>query len=239
MSARIERITIENYRSIGSKYNSIYMSDDVIAIVGKNGSGKSNIISALSGLQFFSQEDHATLNDYNLFLANEATTRPDVKISFQISMKPEDYKCIVPETLQNSLHDEKIRLDFFRYNSWGYFMHFQADAEETDKTPCIFTKIMDSDEKLVEYVTLLHSALKNDSISPNNGDRDKHAGILYWCEHWNHLHSQMDYDWIRSHYRNEISEDKINYIRERYNAKMKEFATVLPKIVIYKIYCCK
>ena len=208
------------------------MSDDVIAIVGKNGSGKSNIIRALSGLQFFSLENHNTLSDFNAFCRTGATP-PDVEISFVISMQPEDYQDIVPESLRNGLHDEKIRLVFFRYNSWGFFMRFQSDTEETDKTPCIFTKILNADEKLVDYFSLLQRALKNDTNSPNNNDRDIHAGILYWSEHWDHLHSWSDYNWIRNHYHNVISNDKIRYIEERYNAKMKEFGAILPKIFIY------
>ena len=90
MSARIEKITIENYRSFGSNNNSIFMSDDVIAIVGKNGSGKSNILAALDRLQLFGAENQETLENHNRFLLNDEKPGPEVKISIVVSVSPED-----------------------------------------------------------------------------------------------------------------------------------------------------
>ena len=42
---RYEKIIIKNYKSIGDTDNEINFNDDIITIVGKNESGKSNIIN--------------------------------------------------------------------------------------------------------------------------------------------------------------------------------------------------
>ena len=49
---RILNVTINNYKSIGTQKNNLILEDDVTALIGKNDSGKSNVLEILGAISF-------------------------------------------------------------------------------------------------------------------------------------------------------------------------------------------
>ena len=49
---RISSVIINNYKSIGTQKNTLLLEDDVTALIGKNDSGKSNVLEILGGISF-------------------------------------------------------------------------------------------------------------------------------------------------------------------------------------------
>ncbi len=49
---RISNVTINNYKSIGTQKNNLILEDDVTALIGKNDSGKSNVLEILGAISF-------------------------------------------------------------------------------------------------------------------------------------------------------------------------------------------
>ncbi len=60
---RISNVVINNYKSIGSKKNNLSLENDVTALIGKNDSGKSNVIEILGAISF----SHYILDDFFKF----------------------------------------------------------------------------------------------------------------------------------------------------------------------------
>ena len=49
---RVSSVIINNYKSIGTVKNILLLEDDVTALIGKNDSGKSNVLEILGGISF-------------------------------------------------------------------------------------------------------------------------------------------------------------------------------------------
>lgn len=60
---RISSVIINNYKSIGTQKNALLLEDDVTALIGKNDSGKSNVLEILGAISF----SHYILEDFYKF----------------------------------------------------------------------------------------------------------------------------------------------------------------------------
>lgn len=60
---RISSVIINNYKSIGNQKNTLLLEDDVTALIGKNDSGKSNVLEILGAISF----SHYILEDFYKF----------------------------------------------------------------------------------------------------------------------------------------------------------------------------
>ena len=60
---RISSVIINNYKSIGTQKNTLLLEDDVTALIGKNDSGKSNVLEVLGAISF----SHYILDDFYKF----------------------------------------------------------------------------------------------------------------------------------------------------------------------------
>ncbi len=45
----VSEITINNYKSLSNEKNRLFLQRDVTALIGKNESGKSNVLNAMNG----------------------------------------------------------------------------------------------------------------------------------------------------------------------------------------------
>lgn len=69
---RVSSVIINNYKSIGTVKNTLLLEDDVTALIGKNDSGKSNVLEILGGISF----SHYILDEFYKFnnkIDNEET----------------------------------------------------------------------------------------------------------------------------------------------------------------------
>ena len=78
---RISSVIINNYKSIGTQKNALLLEDDVTALIGKNDSGKSNVLEILGAISF----SHYILEDFykfnNSFLDGELSLVVELKFT--------------------------------------------------------------------------------------------------------------------------------------------------------------
>ena len=76
---RVSSVVINNYKSIETVKNTLLLEDDVTALIGKNDSGKSNVLEILGGISF----SHYILDEFYKF-SNGA---PEKEVSLVVELK--------------------------------------------------------------------------------------------------------------------------------------------------------
>ena len=91
---RVSSVIINNYKSIGTVKNTLLLEDDVTALIGKNDSGKSNVLEILGGISF----SHYILDEFYKFnnkIENEETSLiVELKFTQKESTVLKEYKNI-------------------------------------------------------------------------------------------------------------------------------------------------
>lgn len=222
---RFERITIENFKSLGSENNSIFMSSDIIALVGKNESGKSNILAALNGLAFFNQSHTNIFNNANRYIEDA-----QVKIIVQVKIAPKDYlqlssEIALPET------EETIDFVFYQVAHDSIFMDFIPHNDSDTDT--YFSKILRSNEKLATFFERVRGKLNTDRSTHGN-DEAHFCALKHWANHWDKTYWRITrLEWLRR-YTNTFTDDEIRDIHKIYNEICNAFWAIMPSIVCYK-----
>ncbi|WP_054637791.1 AAA family ATPase [Thalassobacillus sp. C254] len=80
----IESVKINNFKSIGNKKNILELNQDLIAIIGKNETGKSNILEAVGKLPQVGKPNANYFNNRNL------NRQEDICVSIRMSSRKED-----------------------------------------------------------------------------------------------------------------------------------------------------
>ena len=91
---KLHSVELMNYRSIGVDHNEIIIEPNITAVIGKNESGKSNVLSGLSGILFRNKMT-------NVFAENNVNRNSDNgKIVYTITLKalPDEAQCLQEET---------------------------------------------------------------------------------------------------------------------------------------------
>lgn len=83
---KIIYITINNYKSIGNYKNTLYLDPGTTALIGKNESGKSNILDAIGNLPYF-DKPNKTYYKYKKRSANDSGDSITVVIGLQLDEK--------------------------------------------------------------------------------------------------------------------------------------------------------
>lgn len=76
---KITRVKINNYRSVGSEQNCLHVEPQVTALIGKNESGKSNILEAVGRLSFLEPLNKAYLLNKNRHSAEGVSISVDLE----------------------------------------------------------------------------------------------------------------------------------------------------------------
>jgi len=108
---RIKSIQINNYKSLGDTDNTLRFDSDIITLIGKNETGKSNILLALAGLKFFKPVRKAVFADCNKF-----TPGKKISFKFEIEILNSDLAAI-----GKTWHTDKSSVT----------VHFEEDANDT------------------------------------------------------------------------------------------------------------
>ena len=91
---RVSSVIINNYKSIGTVKNILLLEDDVTALIGKNDSGKSNVLEILGGISF----SHYIVDEFYKFnnkIDNEETSLiVELKFTQKESVFLKEYKNI-------------------------------------------------------------------------------------------------------------------------------------------------
>ena len=91
---KLHSVKLTNYRSVGINHDEIIIEPNITAIIGKNESGKSNVLSGLSGVLFRSKIT-------NVFAENNVNRNSDNgKIVYKITLKalPNESQCLQEDT---------------------------------------------------------------------------------------------------------------------------------------------
>ena len=91
---KLHSVKLTNYRSIGAEHDEIIIEPNITAIIGKNESGKSNVLSGLSEVLFRNKMT-------NVFAENNVNRNSDNgKIVYTITLKalPDEAQCLQEET---------------------------------------------------------------------------------------------------------------------------------------------
>lgn len=227
---KILKIAINDFRSLGNEHNYITMTDDVIAIVGKNGSGKSNILAALDGLQFFRQASKKTLDNRNRFI-----DRSSARITIDVEILPEDYASLTDDKALLPTKIETVRFKFFKHGNSGYFMSFHAMEDGTPSANTFFSRLLETDEKMMEcFPKLLAAAKKENTQNWQPNDLNSRENVIFWAEHYTEVFiSKIDFNWLKR-YARDIPEVDIKYLQEKHWEFMLSFAKIMPRIFIYQ-----
>lgn len=81
----INFITINNYKSIGSERNTLFLDSGTTAIIGKNESGKSNVLEAIGNLPYFNKPNPSYY--YNKNRSSSSDDCISIVFSFQMTKK--------------------------------------------------------------------------------------------------------------------------------------------------------
>lgn len=101
---KIKSVVINNYKSLGEEKNILFLEDGITALIGKNDSGKSNILEALGKISF----THYIGNEF--FSEKNKYTNKDIVINV-------DLKFTEQETKDLLLKDKNPKTKFIFYSS--------------------------------------------------------------------------------------------------------------------------
>lgn len=133
---RISSIIINNYKSIGTQKNTVLLEDDVTALIGKNDSGKSNVLEILGAISF----SHYILDDFYKF--NNGSL--DQKLSLVVELKFTNNEI----DLLKEYKDIKDDVTYF-YFSQHSEIEFKGE----------FSKLFSEDIELIKSITYLKNEL--------------------------------------------------------------------------------
>ena len=88
---KIKSVIINNYKSLGDEKNILFLEDTITALIGKNDSGKSNILEALGGLSF----THYIRNEF--FSEKNKYTNKDIVIDVDLKFTEQEMKNLLLE----------------------------------------------------------------------------------------------------------------------------------------------
>ena len=133
---RISSVIINNYKSIGTQKNALLLEDDVTALIGKNDSGKSNVLEILGAISF----SHYILEDFykfnNSFLDGELSLVVELKFTNNEINLLKEYK---------NIQDDITYFYFSQYRE----IEFKGG----------FSRLFDEDIELVKSISYLKKEL--------------------------------------------------------------------------------
>lgn len=121
---RISSVIINNYKSIGTQKNTLLLEDDVTALIGKNDSGKSNVLEILGAISF----SHYILDDFYKF--NNGSLDEELSLVVELKFTKNEIE------LLKEYKDIKDDVTYFYFSQYkeiefkgGYSRLFNEDIE--------------------------------------------------------------------------------------------------------------
>ena len=121
---RVSSVIINNYKSIGTQKNNLLLEDDVTALIGKNDSGKSNVLEILGAISF----NHYILDDFYKF--NNSSSGGDLSLVVELKFANKEID------LLKDYKDIKDDLTYFLFSQYkeiefkgGFSRLFNEDIE--------------------------------------------------------------------------------------------------------------
>ena len=113
----IHSVKLYNYKSLGDKLNEIIIEPNITAIIGKNESGKSNVLEGLSQINFVGSMQQA----FSVENANRNNGREGI-IEYEVVLRPNNEKEL------HGLKDEtRITMGQHKYSATGSILQYYSD----------------------------------------------------------------------------------------------------------------
>lgn len=118
---KLNKVVINNYKSFGKDKNIVYIEDDITTLIGKNESGKSNVVGLLNKISLidgldsktFTQKNRKNLNDEVSiileFTANQNKIQGNCRFIFK-----EANRVMIEGAISNYIENELINRDILR-----------------------------------------------------------------------------------------------------------------------------
>jgi len=145
---RIKTIQINNYKSLGNDDNILRFDSDIITLIGKNETGKSNVLMALKELKFFKPIVKSVFEDSNKFISGGRIT-----YRFEIELLDADLAII-----KKSWHTDKstITLLFEENSNNTLVMNFDGCLTGIMEADPIFEDLQRRTLEIVEQIGKQH-----------------------------------------------------------------------------------
>lgn len=163
---KLNNVKINYYKSFGEDLNNFQVENDITVIVGKNESGKSNLLQLLSKVDLLNGISADDLNKVNRKYSDK---KPSIELEFKLDSDEKDaikekLELIVSENIKNNLWEKALEiLDLF------------SELYITDKEfKIVFEDLIKRDDKITKKLSVLYEKFK---INLNGPD-----GMTYYVE---------------------------------------------------------
>lgn len=203
----IHSVSLKNYKSIGEKKNTIILEPNVTAIIGKNESGKSNVLEGLSNISLLGNMEKAfnadNINRNNVTNAN---------IEYIIVLKP----ILEEQKLLNIHGDTQIVIDKDSYEVTGSFLTYY-------------------DEHIRESAKTLISVLEENPFQLNGQDNSNYLAYIASLQQKDSLHlrkinESFDFFKARLSRVKEENRDLVSVTLEDTKLKWEKLSSTLPTV---------
>ena len=157
---KLNNVKINYYKSFGEDLNNFQVENDITVIVGKNESGKSNLLQLLSKVDLLNGISDEDLNKVN---RKYSYKKPSIELEFKLD-SDEKYEIkerlepIVSENIKNNLWDKAADI-------LGIFSEIDIYNKEFD---IIFADLLDRDDKDTKRLSILYREFKKYLTEINN-----------------------------------------------------------------------
>ena len=207
----IERIKINNYKSIGNEQNTIILDSNVTTIIGKNESGKSNVLESIGLLPYFGNSGN--INYYN---NRNRVTGEDISVIFDLKFNESELK---------------------KYNLTNCETKLTFNNQNTVKVEGGLKDLIKRDTKLFECIDIIFkekSSTKTWTIMNDNSAKSYLLTILQNLKQCNEvilLNYQQNLNWLKQKIHPHFEQknlllDCIEYIRQ----SLSNYYNLLPRI---------
>ncbi len=163
---KLNNVKINYYKSFGEDLNNFQVEDDITVIVGKNESGKSNLLQLLSKVDLLNGISGDDLNKVNRKYSDK---KPSIELEFKLDSDEKDkikerLEPIVSENIKNNLWEKALEiLDLF------------SELYITDKEfKIVFEDLIKRDDKITKKLSVLYEKFKTNLNGPD--------GMTYYVE---------------------------------------------------------
>ena len=153
---KLNNVKINYYKSFGEDSNNLQVEDDITVIVGKNESGKSNLLQLLSKIDLINGISDDDLNKVNRKYSDK---KPSIELKFKLDTDEKDkikerLEPIVRENIQNNLWKKTLEI-------LGLFSELYIVNENFE---IIFRDLIERDDKVTKKLLILYKNFQENLV---------------------------------------------------------------------------
>lgn len=172
---KLNNVKINYYKSFGEDSNNLQVEDDITVIVGKNESGKSNLLQLLSKVDLLNGISNDDLNKVNRKYSDK---KPSIELKFKLDTEEKDK---IKERLEPIVRDNiKDNLWEKTYDILDLFSELYIANKEFEM---VFGDLIERDDKITKKLSISYEKFKRnlngtDMIYSIIEEYDSHKSII-------------------------------------------------------------